>query len=388
VLQVIHRLIRAYVRPVKPPAELAQVVEQYPASMAIFDADLRYLAVSRRFLSEMESTLSRKLPPRTEVIGRSVDEILPDLPSRWREAHVRVQAGEELAEQEDFVLHEDGSVVYLRWSLKPWRTDNGQIGGQLLYTEVITEEVVAKRALAESEARFRATFENAAVGIAHLSPELRWLRANGTFSRIVGWPIDELVNKSLREISDPDDFANQLVHIEQMRLGKIDSYKLNKRFVRRDGAIAWVRLTASSVRKGDGSADYFVRVLEDISAEKKRAGELLKHQADLLDQSHDAIVELQTDDRSIVYWNRGAERLYGYTAAEAVGRRTDELLHARAPVKDIDAQIAQGKSWSGELTHTTRDGRDIVVESRIVPVSYHGARPTAILRTASVPKRH
>jgi two-component system, cell cycle sensor histidine kinase and response regulator CckA len=85
-------------------------------------------------------------------------------------------------------------------------------------------------------------------------------------------------------------------------------------------------------------------------------------------------VELQTDGRGIVYWNRGAERLYGYTAAEAVGRRTHELLHTRAPIpiKNIDAQIAQGESWSGELTHTTRDGRDIVVESRIVPVSYHG----------------
>jgi PAS domain-containing protein len=86
--------------------------------------------------------------------------------------------GEELAEQEDFVPHEDGSTVCLRRSMKPWRTANGQIGGQLLFTEVITEQVAAKRALAESEARFRATFENAAVGIAHVSSDLRWLRAN------------------------------------------------------------------------------------------------------------------------------------------------------------------------------------------------------------------
>jgi PAS domain S-box-containing protein len=308
-----------------------------------------------------------------EVIGCSVYEVFPDLPLRWREAVDRALAGEESAEQEDFVSHQDGSTVFVRWSLKPWRAADGQVGGELLFTELITEEVVAKRALAESEARFRATFENAAVGIAHLSPELRWLRANRTFCRIVGWPIDELVNKSLREISHPDDFPQQLADIERLRLGKIDSYKLDKRFIRRDGAIAWARLTASSVRKSDGSADYFVHVLEDISTEK-RVEELLKHQADLLDQSHDAILELQTDGRGIVYWNRGAERLYGYTAAEAVGRKTHELLHTRAPIpiKDIDARIAQGESWSGELIHTTRDGRDIVVESRIVPVSCHG----------------
>jgi PAS domain S-box-containing protein len=269
VLQVLHRLIRAYVRPVKPPAELAQVVEQYPASMAIFDTDLRYLAVSRRFLSEMESTLSRKLPPRTEVIGRSVDEILPDLPSRWREAHVRVQAGEELAEQEDFVLHEDGSVVYLRWSLKPWRTDDGQIGGQLLYTDVITEEVVAKRALVESEARFRATFENAAVGVAHIAPDGRFLRFNKAVSRLLGWPTDELITKSVQAITHPDDLAFELNEWERLRAGKIDSYSLEKRDLRKDGTIVWIRLTRSCVRKSDGSIDYFVTVIEDISARKR-----------------------------------------------------------------------------------------------------------------------
>jgi PAS fold len=129
-----------YVRPVK---ELALVVGQFPASIAIFDTDLRYLAVSHRFLSEMECIFSRRLPPPREVIGRSVYEILPDLPSRWLEAQVRVLAGEELAEQEDFVSHEDGSTVFLRWSLKPWRAANGQIVGELLFTELITEEVTA-----------------------------------------------------------------------------------------------------------------------------------------------------------------------------------------------------------------------------------------------------
>jgi PAS domain S-box-containing protein len=81
---------------------------------------------------------------------------------------------------------------------------------------------------------------------------------------------------------------------------------------------------------------------------------------------------LRIDGRGIVYWNRGAQRLYGYTAAEAEGRRTHELLQTRAPVpiEDIDGQILQGGSWYGELTHTTRDGQDIVVESRIVRVSY------------------
>jgi PAS domain S-box-containing protein len=111
-----------------------------------------------------------------------------------------------------------------------------------------------------------------------------------------------------------------------------------------------------------------------VAVERERDKRALQRQADLLDQSHDAILTMRTEGRGIVYWSRGAERLYGYTAAEAAGRRAQELLHTRAPIsiEDIDAQIVREGNWYGELTHTTRGGRDIVVESHIVRVSYSG----------------
>jgi PAS domain S-box-containing protein len=148
------------------------------------------------------------------------------------------------------------------------------------------------------------------------------------------------------------------------------------RLRREDGKVRWVETQGLAHFEGAGRerrAVSFSGTVADIT-ERKRSEELLQRQADLLNQSHDAIFALQTDGRGIVYWSRGAERLYGYTTAEAEGRRTHELLQTRAPIsiKDIDAQILHGESWYGELTHTTRDGRDIVVESRIVPVSYEG----------------
>src|SRR5258707_11921587 len=113
----------------------------------------------------------------------------------------------------------------------------------MLFAEVITEQVEARRALAESEARFRATFENAAGGIAHLAPDLRWLRANDALCRILGYPVDELVTKSLQDITHPDDLAAGLSQIDRMLDGTIDSYGMDKRFLRKDGAIVWGRLT-------------------------------------------------------------------------------------------------------------------------------------------------
>ena len=257
----------------KVPEPLALLIE-LPACSAIFDTDLRFLAASPRYLSECESLFSRRLP--TDIVGRSVFEVFPDLPLRWREALARVLAGEELAEQEDFLLHEDGGTIFVRWSLKPWHTATGQISGALLFSEVITEQLTATRALAESEARFRATFENAAVGIAHVSSDFRWLRANRALCRILGWPIDELLTKSLRDISHPHDLEVDLAYVEQIRAGKIDSYDMDKRYLRKDGAIVWGRLTVGCVRKADGSIDYFVAVVEDITARKRAEEELVK----------------------------------------------------------------------------------------------------------------
>jgi PAS domain S-box-containing protein len=347
-------------------AQLALFVEHAPAAIAMFDHKMRYLAASRRYVSDF------RLPPDVELIGRSHYEIFPDIPPRWREVHARVLAGEELAHEEDPFLRLDGRTDWCRWLMKPWRTADGRIGGALLFSEVITEQVAARRALAESEARFRATFENAAVGIAHLAPDLRWLRANQALSRILGYPVDELVTKSLQDITHPDDLAADLAQIKRTLDGTIDSYDMDKRYLRKDGAIVWGRLTVGGVRKSDGSIDYFVSVVEDISA-RKRAEELLRRQADLLNQSHDAIFTWKIGG-GIAYWSRGAQVLYGYAPGEAIGRSSHELLRTRSPVpvQEIETQIARQGSWYGELTHTTREGRTIVVESRHVRVSYNG----------------
>ncbi len=131
-------------------------------------------------------------------------------------------------------------------------------------------ELRLTRTLADSEARFRATFENAAVGIAHTAPDGRWLRVNGAMCRIVGYPVDELLTKTFQGITHPDDLAAEAAQVELMRDGKIGSYHVEKRYLRKDGSIVWARKTVGCVRKGDGSIDYFVNVIEDISAGKAR----------------------------------------------------------------------------------------------------------------------
>jgi PAS domain-containing protein len=126
-------------------ASWVDAIPDVPAAIAVFYDKMRYLAVSRRFLSDYA------LGGPAQVIGPSIYETFPHMAPRWREIHVRVLAGEELASEEDLFSCPDGRIQWARWSIKPWRTADGRIGGALLYADEIADQVAAGRALIDSE---------------------------------------------------------------------------------------------------------------------------------------------------------------------------------------------------------------------------------------------
>ena len=104
--------------------------------------------------------------------------------------------------------------------------------------------------------------------------------------------------------------------------------------------------------------------------ERKRAEETVRQAADLLAQAHDAII-VWNFPGNIVYWNRGAQQLYGFSSDEAIGRLTHELLRTEhaTTTAEFEAMLERDRSWTGEVTQTTRDGRKVVVDSRHVLVN-------------------
>jgi PAS domain S-box-containing protein len=308
---------RAESRLAEREAQLALFIEHAPAAIAMFDDKMRYLAVSSQFLSDY------RLPAAAEIIGRSHYEIFSDIPRRWRELHTRVLAGEELGHEEDPFPRQEGRVERVQWSMKPWRTADGQIGGAVLFSQFVTG------ILAKSEARFRATFENAAVGIAHVAPDGRWLRVNEALCRILGYPADELITRSFQDITHPDDLAADLAEVRGMLDGKIDSYGIDKRYLRKDGTIVWARLTVGGVRKNDGSIDYFVSVVEDISA-RKQAERALQASKDRLQLALDAsqLGSFQYDrDRRVLSWDGRCKEIFGIAADEVHIENLVRLVH-------------------------------------------------------------
>jgi PAS domain S-box-containing protein len=218
-----------------------------------------------------------------------------------------------------------------------------------------------------SEARFRATFDHAAIGIAHIDPDGRWLRVNGTLCRILGYPADELLTKLLRDLTYLDDLASDLARLQLVREGKIDSYDIEKRLLRKDGTIIWCKKTVGCVRRDDESIDYFVCVIEDISARKQVEEELRENEerfrSSLL---HCPLPILLFDDREQIlvisqswlaqsgYLREELRRVEDWTV-QAYGERSGEVLEQ---IRQLIVTSTEPEARCAELMIHTKDGRE------------------------------
>ena len=120
--------------------------------------------------------------------------------------------------------------------------------------------------LAASEARFSATFEQAAVGIAHIDLDGGWLSVNSRCCEILGYTKEELLKLTVSELTHPADLDSDRELIQELLCGDRSSYSMEKRYHTKSKLLVWANLTVSLVRKSDGRPDYFIAVIEDIAS--------------------------------------------------------------------------------------------------------------------------
>jgi PAS domain S-box-containing protein len=138
----------------------------------------------------------------------------------------------------------------------------------------------AANALAESEERFRTTFEQASIGIAHISLDGRWLRMNRRLLEITGYAPGEMEHLSYREVTHPDDLVLEERLVERLTSDEIDQYRIEKRYIQKSGAETWVNVNRTLLRNDNGEPLYFVAIIEDVSS-RKAAEQDLQRTADL-----------------------------------------------------------------------------------------------------------
>jgi PAS domain S-box-containing protein len=223
--------------------------------------------------------------PRDALCGRTDEEIFPPATAaQFRENDQKALASGAGVRVVETLEHEDGVLHHSLVSKFPIPgTDGGSalVGGMAID---ITEERLTQAVLEESEERFRATFEQAAVGIAHVGPDGRWLRVNRKLCDIVGYGPDELVALTFQDITHPEDLEADLAQVRRLLAGEIATYSMEKRYFRKDGSLVWINLTVSLVRTPRGQPKYFISVVED-DTDRKALEDRLRDQAEQLRQA-------------------------------------------------------------------------------------------------------
>jgi len=306
----------------------------------------------------------------------------------------------QLADQKEITII--GTVPYF-WLGTPLRTADGQTIGAVAvqsYTEGVgysirdkdvlefvstqiamaIERKRAEQTLRESEERFRTIFARSAVGIGITDIRTRRIiESNVALQTMLGYSAAELREKTTIDLTHPEDIADEIETNRKLLEGHTDHFVTEKRWIRKDGNIVWGRITTSLVKDPTGTPLFGIGLMEDIT-QKNDAEEKIREQAALLDHAQDAICVRDLESK-ITYWNKGAERLYGWTSREVIGRNEFDLL-----LKDISPELGRAQKevlqdgeWVGELTQKTKTGDEVIVQSHWTLVRNGIGDPMSVL---------
>jgi diguanylate cyclase (GGDEF)-like protein/PAS domain S-box-containing protein len=234
----------------------------------------------------------------------------------------------------------------------------------------VTERRRIEEALRESEQMFRATFDQAAVGITLVSPDLRYVRVNDKFCEIVGYSPDELRSMGLRDTNAPAAFSDASDFAGRLAAGEVAGHQLReKELVRKDGSRVWVAIATSLVRGASGEARYFVSVIQDIS-EAKRAATALRESEERFRRTFELAgsgVAHIGMDRRFIRVNRRLCEMLGYSEDQLLRLTGREISHP----DDLDVINSQRpRLYAGEIEAVRVEKRYLRKDGSVIWVAF------------------
>jgi len=239
--------------------------------------------------------------------------------------------------------------------------------GRKLGAVVAIHDITARK-MAEADAdHFRQAFEFAGTGMAIVGLDGKWLKVNRAICEITGYAEPELLRKTFQAITHPEDLEADLGQMRELLEDKARHYQMDKRYIRRDGGIVWIHLTASLVREDTGAPMHFISQVQDITA-RKRAEEALRESEerfrDLFENASDLIQSTAPDGR-FLFVNRAWSETLGYADGELQGLGVFDIVHPdhRAEWATAFRRVIVGENLpTVETAFIARDGRKILVE--------------------------
>jgi diguanylate cyclase (GGDEF)-like protein/PAS domain S-box-containing protein len=355
---------------------IALGLDELPASsVMIFDRDLVFRLVRGAAVRE------QGLEP-AELEGRHAAEALgADRWAFYEPLYRRALDGEASSFE---VPGRSGSGMF-RVDVAPVRDDDGRVIGGSSVAVDITEQRRLTDALAASEERFHQTMRHASIGIALVGEDGRFLDVNEAFAGLLRYSIDDLVGRSILEVTDPADAGVTESVFREIVSGQRASMEVRKRYLRADGSLVWADIAVSRVAAEDGTFLHNVVVVDDITREMEQA-EALRRSSErfrLLAENASDIVYETTRDGRILWVSSAVRTVLGYEPDELVGRRLFELLDpAMAEVGEAERERffeAGSESVRADVRLVARDGQPRDMELTARRIVGHDGRIGAVI---------
>jgi PAS domain S-box-containing protein len=341
--------------------QLRLFVGHAPAAMAMLDAQMRYVAVSQRWLEDYDLT-------GQTILGRSHYELFPEIPERWKNIHRRCLAGATERADEDRFERADGSVQWIRWEIRPWHRAGGQVGGIVIFSEDITQRKQADDALEESEHRFRT--------MADAMPQLAWVaKADGFIEwynrrwyEYTGTTPEQMEGWGWQSVHDPqtlpkvmERWKNSIATGESFDMtfplrgadGQFRAFLTRVRPLKdsegrvvqwfgtntdvdeltrveaalRESRRAAINLVEDAVTAREQAEQASAALRQEITERQQveeRLRELTQRLTYHVDNSPLAVIEWGPDMR-LTRWSGAAERIFGWKAEEVLGKKIEDF---------------------------------------------------------------
>ena len=309
-----------------------------------------------------------------DIIGRNWFDTF--IPQSDRE-QVRGLFDKLMSKEQDLVEYYQNPVVtrggeerLIAWHNTLLYDDDGNVAATLSSGEDITDQQHAEEQLRQREEQLRLTLENAPIGILTTDLAGKLITVNPTLCTILGYSPDELTGMSVEAITHRDDWEETTKNFQRLVHGDINSYEMNKRYLRRDGAVITGRARAGLVRDAHGEPLMVVGEIEDIT-QRERAEKLLRL---VVESAPNGIVMVDSTGR-IVLVNEQTEKYFGYRREELLGRQIEMLIPERMRSKHPDyrdgfiaEQRARAMGLGRSLFGLRKDGSEFPIEIGLSPV--------------------
>jgi PAS domain S-box-containing protein len=295
---------------------------------------------------------------REQAMGRAVVELVipPKQRRAYREGVAQARAGG------------PPRILGRRIAITAMRADGVEFPVEITVTQAGHSPprfTVWMRGLSASEELMRSAFDHAPIGMSAVSVDGKWLSVNDAYCRMLGYERDELIGKRFRDLTHPDDVAEDDEFVAGVAAGRGDSLERDRRYLHRDGSIVWVHVRAEVIRDPAGVPLYALSHLQDITDRKRSEQQLRdseRRMRSLIDNTP-SLVYVKGRDYRYELVNAEFERVFGVRGDWIVGRRDEDILPATAigHVRATDRQVLEDGRVLQEETAVNRNGRERVL---------------------------